>query len=183
MKCDCTVRCDSQCLNRNSFIECSSSVCIFGKSCENIQIQKKKTARIQLFKTQKKGNGIKTKDFIKKGSYIAEYVGVVRKQEEFLELVRTEYAHDKNHYCMSYERGMVIDAYRFGNIVRYINHSCDPNCQIQKWIVNGVTRMALYATKNINKNIELTYDYKFSSFNAQSVQKCYCNSSNCRGSI
>lgn len=48
---------------------------------------------------------------------------------------------------------------------RFVNHSCEPNCEMQKWSVNGLFRMALFALRDISPNEELTYDYNFSLFN------------------
>lgn len=48
---------------------------------------------------------------------------------------------------------------------RFVNHSCEPNCEMQKWSVNGLFRMALFALRDIQPHEELTYDYNFSLFN------------------
>lgn len=64
-----------------------------------------------------------------------------------------------------------------------MNHSCDPNCEMQKWSVNGLFRMALFALRNIPANQELTYDYNFSLFNPAEGQTCLCGSKKCRGVI
>lgn len=53
---------------------------------------------------------------------------------------------------------------------RFVNHSCQPNCEIQKWSVNGQFRMALFALRDISADEELTYDYNFSLFNAAEGQ-------------
>lgn len=44
-----------------------------------------------------------------------------------------QYHNHNDHYCLSLDSGMVIDSYRMGNEARFINHSCDPNCEMQKW--------------------------------------------------
>lgn len=76
---------------------------------------------------------------------------------------------------------MIIDA-TTGSIARFVNHSCDPNCRMEKWIVHGQPRMALFAgDKPIMTGEELTYDYNFDPFSAKNVQKCLCGSANCRG--
>lgn len=64
-----------------------------------------------------------------------------------------------------------------------MNHSCDPNCEMQKWSVNGLFRMALFALRNIPAHQELTYDYNFSLFNPAEGQTCFCGAKNCRGVI
>lgn len=51
-----------------------------------------------------------------------------------------------------------------------MNHSCEPNCEMQKWSVNGLFRMALFALRDIDANEELGYDYNFSLFNAAEGQ-------------
>lgn len=73
-----------------------------------------------------------------------------------------------------------IDASRKGNLARFINHSCDPNCATQKWTVNGRTRVGIFAIKDIPKGSELTFDYKFERIGC-AKQRCLCGSANCRG--
>lgn len=43
----------------------------------------------------------------------------------------------------------IIDAGPKGNEARFMNHSCQPNCETQKWTVNGDTRVGLFALKDI----------------------------------
>jgi SET domain-containing protein len=62
---------------------------------------------------------------------------------------------------MTFHKGLIIDATK-GSICRFVNHSCDPNCTIEKWYVDGEPRMALFAgSRGISTGEELTYDYKF----------------------
>lgn len=82
---------------------------------------------------------------------------------------------------MSFDQNMIIDA-TTGSIARFVNHSCNPNCRMIKWIVSGQPRMALFAgDKPIMTGDELTYDYNFDPFSAKNVQKCLCGQPNCRG--
>ena len=82
---------------------------------------------------------------------------------------------------MSFDQNMIIDA-TTGSIARFVNHSCNPNCQMIKWIVAGQPRVALFAgDKPIQTGDELTYDYNFDPFSAKNVQKCLCGEPNCRG--
>lgn len=82
---------------------------------------------------------------------------------------------------MSFDQNMIIDA-TTGSIARFVNHSCNPNCRMIKWIVSGMPRMALFAgDKPITTGQELTYDYNFDPFSAKNVQKCLCGEDNCRG--
>lgn len=61
---------------------------------------------------------------------------------------------------MAFHEGLIIDGYK-GSICRFVNHSCNPNCRVEKWIVNGHPRMALFADRAIMPGEELTYDYNF----------------------
>lgn len=82
---------------------------------------------------------------------------------------------------MAFEQGMIIDAQVRGSIARFVNHSCDPNCEMKKVVVSGEPRMALFAQKDIYTGEELTYDYNFSPFSMNSMQECFCGSDKCRG--
>lgn len=63
---------------------------------------------------------------------------------------------------------------------RFFNHSCDPNCETQKWTVNGELRIGFFTRRPVQPNEELTFDYQFQTVGKKS-QKCYCGSQNCRG--
>lgn len=54
---------------------------------------------------------------------------------------------------------------------------------MQKWSVNGLPRMALFAMQDITAMEELSYDYNFSLFNPAEGQSCKCGSARCRGVI
>jgi hypothetical protein len=81
---------------------------------------------------------------------------------------------------MSFEQNMVLDA-TTGSMARFVNHSCEPNCNMRKWTVNGQPRVALFAERAIMTGEELTYDYNFSPFGKP--KKCLCGSEKCRGII
>ena len=48
-----------------------------------------------------------------------------------------------------------------GGEARFINHSCAPNCLIEKWDVMGEWRIAIVADRDITAGEELSYDYNF----------------------
>ena len=52
-----------------------------------------------------------------------------------------------------------IDARKVGGVARYINHSCDPNCNVERWKVRGIMRAAVVANKDISAGTELSFDY------------------------
>ena len=81
---------------------------------------------------------------------------------------------------MSLHNDLFIDATRKGNISRFFNHSCDPNCETQKWTVNGELRIGFFTRRSVNANEELTFNYQYQTV-GKKQQKCYCGSDKCRG--
>jgi SET domain-containing protein len=54
--------------------------------------------------------------------------------------------------CLSFVHDVcarIIDAGPKGNLSRFMNHSCQPNCETQKWNVNGDVRVGLFAIVDI----------------------------------
>uniref|UniRef100_A0A3Q1I6Q4 Ash1 (absent, small, or homeotic)-like (Drosophila) n=1 Tax=Anabas testudineus TaxID=64144 RepID=A0A3Q1I6Q4_ANATE len=176
--------CLDDCLNRMSFAECSPSTCPCGDQCNNQHIQRHEWVQcLERFRAEGKGWGIRTKEPLRSGQFIIEYLGEVVSEHEFRSRMMEQYFSHSGHYCLNLDSGMVIDSYRMGNEARFINHSCEPNCEMQKWSVNGVYRIGLFALKDISSGTELTYDYNFHSFNTEEQQACKCGSESCRGII
>lgn len=184
--CSCkpNTECGDDCLNRLMYTECSPKTCPCADKCRNTNIQRHIVAPgVERFMTEHKGWGVRTKQPIRKGIYILEYVGEVVTEREFKERMATMYTMDTHHYCLNLDGGLVIDGHRMGSDGRFVNHSCAPNCEIQKWSVNGLFRMALFSLRDIRPDEELTYDYNFSLFNPSEGQPCRCGSEQCRGVI
>lgn len=80
------------------------------------------------------------------------------------------------------KNGLVIDAKEKSNHARFINHSCDPNCETQKWTVGHESRVGIFANKFIKAGTELTFDYQLDSL-GNGKKRCLCGSSNCSGYI
>lgn len=93
------------------------------------------------------------------------------------------YSKTKNYYILSLENGSAIDSGIRGSAARFANHSCSPNAEMQKWYVNGVPRIGLFAIDSIPAGTELTYDYNFDWFEGAEKQVCLCGEPNCRGFI
>lgn len=78
----------------------------------------------------------------------------------------------------------VLDARYGGNDARFINHSCDPNCETE--IEDG--HIYIKAIKAIAPETELTYDYRFEwqdEYEPEDIRyyACRCGSKKCRGTI
>ena len=82
------------------------------------------------------------------------------------------------------DNGEVINPEIGGNDARWINHSCNPNCEA----VEEDDRIFIYAIRDIQSGEELLYDYQLEidePVNEASKKKfaCLCNASNCRGTM
>lgn len=138
-KCNCLSirKCDARCLNRSLFYECDYKICTCGDECTNRTIQTGNKLPIEVFFTVNKGWGVKAQSEIKAGSFIIEYLGEVMSEHEYIKRIETRYSKDVHDYCIYLEAGIVINAREMGNESRFINHSCDPNCEVQKWQIKG----------------------------------------------
>ncbi|PSS35776.1 Histone-lysine N-methyltransferase [Actinidia chinensis var. chinensis] len=156
-----------------------SSGCKCGSSCLNKPFQHRIPKKMKLVKTEKCGSGILADEDIKKGEFVIEYVGEVIDDKTCEErLWKMKHRGETNFYLCEINRDMVIDATYKGNKSRYINHSCCPNTEMQKWIIEGETRIGIFATRDIKMGEHLTYDYQFVQFGAD--QDCYCGAVSCR---
>ncbi|KAF0900211.1 hypothetical protein E2562_028693 [Oryza meyeriana var. granulata] len=114
-----------------------------------------------LRQTQYCGWGARALEAIEKDDFVIEFVGEVIDDEtceERLEDMRKR--GDKNFYMCKVKKDFVIDATFKGNDCRFFNHCCEPNCQLQKWQVNGKTRLGVFASTAIEVGAPLTYDYR-----------------------
>lgn len=57
-----------------------------------------------------------------------------------------------------------------------------PHSELQKWSVQGITRIGIFARKDIKKGEALSYDYQFST-NEHGRFRCHCGAEKCRGSL
>ncbi|CAN0404575.1 unnamed protein product [Scytosiphon promiscuus] len=78
---------------------------------------------------------------------------------------------DGEFYIMELGQSLFVDAKEKGNLMRLINHSCNPNCDVQAWNIAGYTRLGIYAKKDLAKGESLSYDYKVA--NPLCLSPCY----------
>ncbi|KAK6115600.1 hypothetical protein DH2020_007869 [Rehmannia glutinosa] len=168
--------CGAKCLNRMLNIECVRELAhVF---------QKRKYAKLKWFRCGKKGFGLQALEDISEGKFLIEYVGEVLDMHAY-EARQREYALQghKHFYFMTLNGSEVIDACAKGNLGRFINHSCDPNCRTEKWMVNGEVCVGLFAVRDIKKGEEVTFDYNYVRVFGAAAKKCVCGSPSCRGYI
>ncbi|KNC87002.1 hypothetical protein SARC_00855 [Sphaeroforma arctica JP610] len=189
MVCDCTYdndedeledACGPGCLNRIMRLECRPELCPCGSRCQNQSFHKGLQVPLEVYETEKKGRGLRSPEKLTGGSFVMEYVGEIIGQEQFKErLVTYGEAGIKHFYFMTLGPDEFIDATKKGSPSRFFNHSCDPNCETQKWVVDGETRIGIYTTRDVEPNEELTFDYQMER-EGELNQKCHCESKNCR---
>jgi len=94
------------------------------------------------------GLGLFTLDPIKKGEFIVEYTG---------KKIPTKVADDlMTKYLFEIDEKWTIDGAEKGNIARYVNHACKPNCEAE---IDENDRIVYSAVRNIDAGEELTVDY------------------------
>ncbi|GFP89855.1 histone-lysine n-methyltransferase ashh2 [Phtheirospermum japonicum] len=176
--------CGAKCLNRMLNIECIHGTCPCGELCSNQQFQRRKYVKLKWFKCGKKGYGLQALEDISQGQFLIEYVGEVL-DVHVHEARQKEYALNghKHFYFMTLNGSEVIDACAKGNLGRFINHSCEPNCRTEKWMVNGEVCVGLFSLREIKKGEEVTFDYNYVRVFGAAARKCVCGSPNCRGYI
>ena len=100
------------------------------------------------------GWGVFARKPIPKNKRIIDYAGQKISQRESLRRER-RYMERGKIWCFQINRRWVRDAAVGGNVARFINHSCHPNCYVQ--VVGDI--IWVRAARNIRAGEELTYDY------------------------
>ena len=140
----------------------------------------------KLKKSKVHGKGIFAACDIKKNTRIIEYIGekVTRKEgDKRSEKRLSKYLNSKSTgsvYIFELNSKYDIDGSPLYNKARYINHSCNPNCEVD--IKKG--KIWISSIKNIKEGDELSYDYGF-EFDKDDYKdyKCKCGNKNCIGFI
>jgi hypothetical protein len=130
------------------------------------------------------GHGVFALRRIRKGTNIIEYLG----EHVTPELADARYAgkdpKDGHTFLFTVDSKIVIDAGIDGNDARFVNHSCDPNCQT----VQVGKRIFIEALRTIRLGEELAYDYRIKRdaddlADIDRVFRCLCGARNCRGTM
>ena len=122
---------------------------------------------------------------IKKGERIVEYKGERISDAEADRRYPTPEAGEHHHtFLFELDDGRVIDAAYGGNSARFINHSCDPNCET----VEEDARIYINAARDIQPGEELAYDYNFilPVRHTPALKRrypCWCGADECRGTM
>ncbi|NCO11242.1 SET domain-containing protein-lysine N-methyltransferase [Candidatus Pacearchaeota archaeon CG_4_9_14_0_2_um_filter_39_13] len=130
------------------------------------------------------GKGAFAKTEIKEKTRIIEYIGkkVTKKRGDKIYLEQVKKAEKEGipvtTYLFSVSKKYDIDGDVSWNSAKYINHSCNPNCEV----VNEDGHIWIISKEDIKKGEEITYDYGFPLINYKD-HKCRCGSESCMGYI
>jgi SET domain-containing protein len=126
-------------------------------------------------KSQIHGLGCYTKSDIPDDTIVGEYCGE-RIDSEEASRRNDQACDDYSEYILEADPGIYIDAAKYDGPIRYINHSCSPNCCILT-----LSRRAFISTiRDIKAGEELTMDY---AYDEEVREPCSCRANNCRGYI
>lgn len=136
-----------------------------------------RTSRIQ-------GTGAFAVTDIPKGTRIIEYTGEKITNKEADRRYDDEKMSRHHTFLFTLNTRYIVDAAVGGNESRFINHSCDPNCEAV--IEDG--RIFIESLKRIPAGTELAYDYAYErtedhTEEDEKLYMCRCGSSKCRGTI
>ena len=199
--CTCVDHCGEDCWNRLLKIECYGKPedakggrkegarlrtnCPLGPGCGNRLFSTRTYPKIERFREHAMGMGMKSKEDIAEGALVCEYVGEVINETEMnrrMEHQAKYTPNDHEFYIMELDNGIYVDGKHKGSESRHINHSCDPNLELERWVVNGKQKIGIFAIKDIPKNEPLNYDYQFDTRESASF-KCFCGAESCRGTM
>lgn len=130
------------------------------------------------------GRGVFATEFIPAGTRIVEYRGERISNEEADRRYPDDPSTRHHTFLFSIDDEVVVDAAHGGNASRWINHSCDPNCDA----VIEDERIFIEAVRDIAPGEELTYDYNFvlEERHTPALKRrypCHCGAPNCRKTI
>ncbi|XP_071612448.1 histone-lysine N-methyltransferase SETMAR [Heliangelus exortis] len=180
--------------------ECNA-MCQCGESCQNRVVQRGLQLRLEVFKTEKKGWGLRTLEFIARGRFVCEYAGEVLGFNEARRRIQAQTSKDSNYIIAVREHlhsGQILETFvdptYVGNVGRFLNHSCEPNLfMVPVRVDSMVPKLALFAATDISAGEELSYDYsgRFHNFPITKREQkpleddnrlrkpCYCGAPSC----
>ena len=182
-KCKCNENCDMEDC-RNRLVDCSFcdelNCNIYTREngyCGNLYISIHDTLQLVRFEDGSYGvfNNIRS---IQRREYIGEYTGYVDTLSNYKkkELIRYRYGY-QNYYSFIAQTKYTVDAFDRGSLLRFVNHSCDPNCEVEILVRLGYFVVMFTSLRFIPKGTEITISYMDKREELGFI--CNCGSTNC----
>ncbi|GBG76491.1 hypothetical protein CBR_g22240 [Chara braunii] len=167
--------------------ECSP-MCMCSDECQNRVLQKGVRVKLEVYRTKHKGWAVRAAEAIPRGTFVCEYIGEVvndreaNRRGERYDQVGCSYLYDIDVHLdppayRNRARPFVIDATKYGNVSRFINHSCQPNLVNYQVLVESMdvrlAHVGLYANCDIQAGDELAFDYRYKLLPGKGCP-CYC---------
>lgn len=143
------------------------------------------TPPVTVRRSRIQGRGVYASRAIATGDRIIEYTGARISADEADALCADESMQRHHTFLFAVDDDVVIDATRGGSAARFINHSCDPNCE--SVIVDD--RVFIEALRPIRRGEELVYDYwyvvdaSYTLADLRRIYPCRCKAETCRGTL
>jgi SET domain-containing protein len=130
------------------------------------------------------GRGVYARAPIPADTRIVEYRGERITTAEAERRYPDDFSAAHHTFLFAVDDDTMIDAAFGGNLARWINHSCDPNCEV----VEEDGRLYVESIRDIEPGEELAYDYNYilpERHTAKMKRRfpCHCGAPSCRGTI
>jgi len=135
------------------------------RPCHNMRLRLRQHRRLAMGRSAVAGWGCFVLEKTRKGDLLGEYVGELVSNRE-ADRRGKAYDRDNNSYLFDLSKETVIDARGKGCKLRFANHSPDANCSAKILVVDGDSRVAIFAARDLEPGEELFYDYMYDEHNA-----------------
>jgi uncharacterized protein len=144
-----------------------------------------RSPRVIVRRSKIQGRGVFARSAIAPGERIIEYTGRLITNDEADAQCDDEAMRRHHTFLFGVDEKYTVDGAHGGNEARYINHSCEPNCES---VVEG-RRVFIHALRTIEAGEEIVYDYwyttdeSYSLIDLQRIYPCRCHAPTCRGTL
>ena len=189
--------------------ECNSKCQCSLETCKNRVVQRGIQYWMEIYRTRSCGWGVRAKERIPAGSFVALYTGEVitsaeaDRRGQYYDSIGRTYLYDldlfHHHKVSQFNQELyTIDAFHKGNVSHFFNHSCEPNLDVYCVFVDSAIDVrffdiAFFAARDIEVGDEITFDYSGSVDLKKSksgkggkkegdvLVECKCGSKKCLG--
>jgi len=144
-----------------------------------------KSSSVVVRRSKIQGRGVYASRDIAEGDRIIEYTGLLITNEEADAQCDDEGMRRHHTFLFGVDDKLTVDGANGGNEARFINHSCEPNCES---VIEG-RRVFIDALRDIRAGEEIAYDYWYTTDRGYTLEDlrriypCRCGAATCRGTL